>query len=134
MGPGAPNDVAVGYSNKGGRIFNLLRDDLSHSAGVSEDSYEISYSRGRIPGQRPSLSERRGVYTVPVSAIVSVRLESEGLKKTLASEVSLAKENDEIVIFRFELDGDGVFVKGGVHSLQNSMRSWTNPLYESLTP
>jgi hypothetical protein len=27
----APGDVPVGYSNKAGMIFNLLRDDLGHS-------------------------------------------------------------------------------------------------------
>ena len=47
----APGDVPVGYSNKGGRIFNLLRDDLGHAADVTNENYEISYSRGIPEGE-----------------------------------------------------------------------------------
>ncbi len=134
----APNDVPVGYSNKGGRIFNLLRDDLGHSADVSEDNYEISYSRGIPEGEyQVNVHLYRNadrVYPIPVSVITSVRLEGEELRQILDSDVALDKENQEITVYRFELDGDGVLVDGSVHSLQHSMRSWTNPLYESLTP
>ena len=62
------------------------------------------------------------------------RRAGEELKQILASEVALDKENQEITVYRFELDGDGVLVEGSVHSLQHSMRCWTNSLYESLAP
>ena len=39
----APGDVPVGYSNKGGAIFNLLRDDLGTRADATGINYEISY-------------------------------------------------------------------------------------------
>src|SRR4051794_34646124 len=46
-----PGDVPVGYSNKGGGLFNLLRDDLGHVMDVSGMNYETSYSRGVLPGE-----------------------------------------------------------------------------------
>src|ERR1700732_945496 len=44
-----PGDVPVGYSNKGGAIFNLVRDDLGHSADPNSMNYEVAYGRGRWP-------------------------------------------------------------------------------------
>src|SRR6202521_4580652 len=47
----APGDVPVGYSNKSGIIFNLLRDDLGHSGDPVSMNYEIAYGRGLWPGE-----------------------------------------------------------------------------------
>src|SRR6266851_5608621 len=47
----APGDVPVGYSNKAGMIFNLLRDDLGHSGDPNSMNYEVAYGRGRWPGE-----------------------------------------------------------------------------------
>src|SRR6476469_2936813 len=46
----APGDVPVGYSNKGGAVFNLLRDDLGQQLDLSGLNYESSYARGIVPG------------------------------------------------------------------------------------
>jgi hypothetical protein len=35
----APGDIPVGYSNKGGAVFNLLRDDLGKRADVTGLNY-----------------------------------------------------------------------------------------------
>ena len=59
----APGDVPVGYSNKGGAVFNLLRDDLGQQLDLSGLNYESSYSRGvrarRVHGQPASLPQPR---------------------------------------------------------------------------
>ena len=47
----APGDVPVGYSNKSGAIFNLLRDDLGVNVDPTKLNYEVSYSRGIPPGE-----------------------------------------------------------------------------------
>ena len=65
----APGDVPVGYSNKGGAVFNLLRDDLGRR-GRDRLNYEVSYSRGMpagrvhgqpapVPQHQPSCAESR---------------------------------------------------------------------------
>ena len=46
----APDDIPVGYSNKGGLFFNLLRDDLGKYKDNSPINYEVSYSRGISEG------------------------------------------------------------------------------------
>src|SRR3954449_10897951 len=47
----APGDVPVGYSNKGGAVFNLLRDDLGLVLDLSGRNFETAYSRGIVPGE-----------------------------------------------------------------------------------
>ena len=73
----APGDVPVGYSNKGGTIFNLLRDDLGLHADFSEMNYEVSYSRG-IPEGEYTVNlhlyrDLSGKLPIPVSVVVSVK-------------------------------------------------------------
>ena len=46
----APGDVPVGYSNKSGKIFNLLRDDLG-SQDITDYNYEVAYTRGTPGGE-----------------------------------------------------------------------------------
>ena len=46
----APDDIPLGYSNKGGIFFNLLRYDLGIYKDNSPVNYEVSYSRGISDG------------------------------------------------------------------------------------
>ena len=46
-----PGDVPVGYSNKGGSVFNLLRDDLGMQSDATKLNYEVTYSRGVPSGE-----------------------------------------------------------------------------------
>jgi hypothetical protein len=47
----APGDRPVGYSNKSGQMFNLLRDDLGKAQDVTDYNYEVAYSRGIPSGE-----------------------------------------------------------------------------------
>ena len=46
-----PGDNIVGYSSLGGSLFNLLRDDLGFSNDISEQNYEVAFSRGVVGGE-----------------------------------------------------------------------------------
>ena len=46
----APGDRPVGYSNKAGNFFNLLRDDLGKPLDVTNLNYEVAYTRGLPAG------------------------------------------------------------------------------------
>ncbi len=124
----APGDVPVGYSNKGGVIFNLLRDDLGRRADATEINYEVSYSRG-IPSGEYTVNvhlyrnlERR--LPVPVTVVASVkRSASESAQQILATKILLKREGQEITAFRFRLDDEGRLVPGSVHSLKRALRS-----------
>lgn len=124
----APGDRPVGYSNKGGRIFNLLRDDLGHRSDVSNINYEVSYSRGVPAGSytvNVHLYQNLGmVYPVPVTVVASVkRSPREAAKQILSSKVSLNWDGEEVTVFRFDLDDKGQLVPGSLHSMPRPLRS-----------
>ena len=121
-----PGDRPVGYARQSGRIFNLLRDDLGHRRDASKLNYEISYSRGVLPGEYTVnvhlFSNIARVYPVPVSVIVSVKTSAdEPARQILASKVSLAYVNQETTVFRFRLNREGQLVPGSVHSIPRSL-------------
>ena len=126
----APRDVPVGYSNKGGAVFNLLHDDLGNRVDVTGLNYETSYSRGIEPGEytvnlhlyrNPS-----GVYPVPVTVVTSVKRNAKDTaRQLLASDVLLVSEGEEVTVYRFDLNEDGDLVAGSVHSLYKALRTWS---------
>lgn len=127
----APGDVPVGYSNKGGVIFNLLRDDLGKRADATGMNYEVSYSRGIPPGEYTVnvhlYRNVSGVYPIPVTVVTSVKPNpTESARQILASKVELRREGEELTVYRFSLDGAGALERGSVHSLQQALRSWRN--------
>jgi hypothetical protein len=123
-----PGDVPVGYSNKGGKLFNLLRDDLGRRADATELNYEVSYSRGIKAGEYVvnvhlyRNTSRR--YPVPVTVVASVkRGAAESARQVLASKLVLGREGQELTAFRFRLDDAGQLVAGSVHSLFKELRA-----------
>ena len=125
----APGDIPVGYSNKGGVIFNLLRDDLGKRADATGMNYEVSYSRG-IPAGEYTVNvhlyrNTAGVYPIPVTVVTSVKKSSkESARQLLASHIELTREGEELTVYRFRLSEDGDLVPGSVHSLQRKLRTW----------
>jgi len=123
----APEDVPVGYSNKGGAVFNLLRDDLGHSGDLTGLNYEFSYSRGVPAGEytvNVHLYRNHANSEIPVSIVVSAKGSvNESAKQLLAAKVVLANEGQEITAFRFRLDDKGQLVSGSVHDLPRPLRA-----------
>ena len=123
----APGDVPVGYSNKGGAVFNLLRDDLGHQLDLSGLNYESRYSRGIVPGEytvNVHLYRNRAVQPpVPVTLIVSSkRAAQDPARQILLSKVELGREGQERTVFRFRLTESGEVVAGSVNSVQRQLR------------
>jgi hypothetical protein len=125
----APGDIPVGYSNKGGVVFNLLRDDLGKRADATGMNYEVSYSRG-IPAGEYTVNvhlyrNTAGIFPIPVTVVTSVKKSSkESARQLLASNIELTREGEELTVYRFKLSEDGDLVPGSVHSLQRKLRSW----------
>ncbi len=123
----APGDVPVGYSNKSGVVFNLLRDDLGRSGDPVSMNYEIAYGRGLWPGE----------YTVnahfyrsldnhfPVNAVakVSVRGPDGDVTNVLRSEFELTHVGQETTVFRFQLDDKGHLVPGSFNRIHKELRA-----------
>ncbi len=123
----APGDVPVGYSNKSGIIFNLLRDDLGHSGDPVSMNYEIAYGRGLWPGEYTVNTHlyrsADGHYPVPVTAKVSVRGTGGEINNILRSVVQLDYVGQETTIFRFQLDDKGHMVAGSLNRVHKDLRS-----------
>jgi hypothetical protein len=124
----APGDLPVGYSNKGGAVFNLLRDDLGKRADATGLNYETSYSRGIPPGEYTvNLHLYRNpsqLYPVQATVVTSVKRDTaERAEQLLASEVLLLSDGEETTVYRFRLTEAGALVPGSVHSLFKELRS-----------
>jgi hypothetical protein len=123
----APGDVPVGYSNKAGMIFNLLRDDLGRTGDPVSMNYEIAYGRGLWPGEYVVNAHLyRSVdnhFPVPVTAKVSVRGPDGEVNNVLRSDVLLDHVGQETTIFRFRLDDKGRLVPGSFNRIHKALRT-----------
>lgn len=126
----APGDVPVGYSNKGGKLFNLLRDDLGTFADVSGRNYEIATTRGLASGEYTVnvhlYNSKTSALPIHVKVVVSVK---KNLKETThqilvsGKDLKLSFMGEELTVFRFTLDPEGNLVKGSVTDLPKPLRS-----------
>jgi hypothetical protein len=123
----APGDVPVGYSNKGGAIFNLLRDDLGRVGDPTNQNYEISFSRGLPPGEYTAnvhLYRNPSGQPVDVTMAVSVKANVQSSARPLLStKLTLRREGEELTGFRFTLEQDGRLQAGSVHNLYKPLRA-----------
>jgi hypothetical protein len=124
----APGDVPVGYSNKGGRIFNLLRDDLGHKGDVTGLNYEMAFSRGAPAGDYTINLHlyRHNSGPLPMSAVVAIGIKltpDAPLRSILTETVDLLHQGQEVTVARFSLDDIGSVVPGSLHDLPRRLRS-----------
>ncbi len=124
----APGDVAVGYSNRSGALFNLLRDDLGNVMDATDLNYEVAYSRGLVGGEYVAnvhlYRNAAAVYPVPVTMVVSVKVpEGTTARQILTTQVNLNREGEELTCLRFRLDAEGNLESASVHSLYKPLRS-----------
>jgi hypothetical protein len=121
----APGDIPVGYSNKGGLIMNLLRDDL----GTNDPTplrYENQYSRGVPPGEYTVnlhlFRNLEGRYPVPVQ--ITVRCSTEKSPRNIVNtKVQMNREGEEITALRFRLDEQCNLEPNSTHSVYKPLRS-----------
>jgi hypothetical protein len=123
-----PGDNPVGYSNKDGAVFNLLRDDLGRDSDLTNLNYEFSYSRGVPAGEytvNVHLYRNSGHhYPLPVTIAVSVKgSEGSSSNRLLNTKLDLLREGQETTVFRFQLDDHGDLIAGSVHDLPRALRS-----------
>lgn len=125
-----PGDVPVGYSNKGGGLFNLLRDDLGKQMDLSDQNYEVSYTRGLLPGEYAVnlhlYRNRSSLQSIPVKVVASVKKGiNKASKQILVSDTKLDREGQEKTVFRFRLNDEGELVQDSVTTLFRPLRSGT---------
>lgn len=122
----APGDVAVGYSNKQGRVFNLLRDDLGHyDDGLGNLRYESAYTRGVPAGEYiVNIGSYRNADQFPITVQVKITVRLKDRVQQIGSTtVTLTKISQEITAMRFTLDTNHNLVPGSVNHLFKPL--WT---------
>src|SRR3546814_21118968 len=79
-GPAEP--VPVGYSNKGGVLWNLLRDDLGTKPDATPLNYENAFTRGVVPGEYTINVHCFRCPTTPVQVDVEISLKPDEIGRT----------------------------------------------------
>ena len=121
-----PNDGAVGYSKPSGLVFNLLRDDRGLVGDHTPLNYEISFTRGIIPGEYQANVHlfKHDKARSKIEALVTASLvtpDRNYRKQILEKRVYLKKENSEKTVLRFKLDNNFKVVNGSVNSLRKNL-------------
>ena len=125
----APDDIPVGYSNKGGIFFNLLRDDLGIYKDNSPVNYEVSYSRGISRGVYIANVHLYREDTAPFKPITAELLisvvdpDSNKRKQILKTSKKIEEVGKEITVFQFELDKKGKLNKNSINNEYVMLRS-----------
>ena len=125
----APDDIPVGYSNKGGLFFNLLRDDLGIYKDNSPVNYEVSYSRGISDGVYIANVHLYREDKAPFQPIIAELLvsvvdpDSNKRKQILRTSKKLDEIGKEITVFQFELDKKGQLNKNSINNKYVMLRS-----------
>lgn len=127
----APGDRPVGYSNKAGKVMNLLRDDLGSVNDLLALNYENAYSRGLPAGEyNVNLHLYRGNQ---VGFAQNVRVDITVRERRLASQdqsmltiwtgtIVLDRIGQEVTAIRFSLDDKGLVVDGSKHTTPIGLR------------
>lgn len=124
-GPGELN--AVGYSNKGGVLWNLLRDDLGNSPDATPINFENSYTRGIVPGHY--IINVHCYQCAPdglpmlVHVELSIKVTDDKITPLASTVVELRHNKEELTAIRFNLTGDGKIVPGSMNHVFKSIRS-----------
>lgn len=124
----APGDMPVGYSNQGGAVFNLLRDDMGHINDSGRLNYEIAFSRGAPAGEYivnlHLYSNIDGRPVIPAEVSVGVKKSERDKVHTIAKKrVDLFHTGQEITVMRFRLDNEMNLVAGSLHDLPKPLRT-----------
>lgn len=132
----APGDVPVGYSNKGGVVFNLLRDDIGLHGDFGPANIEMSVARFTPPGiytiNVHMYRNSEAVWPVTGAVRVSTCDQDRGvMSKLVEKPFTITKIGTEMTIFGLELDEDKTLVPGSVNSIQVPLRS-RNPNRERI--
>lgn len=123
-GPGELNPV--GYSNKGGVLFNLLRDDLGNSPDATPLNYENAYTRGIVPGEYivnvhcyrcPVLPQK-----ITVETSINTGEDGKGSKPIATTTTILTANGQEKTAMRFKIDSTGSLIDGTLSQMHTPLR------------
>jgi hypothetical protein len=124
-GPGELHPV--GYSNKGGVLFNLLRDDLGDQPDATPLNYENAYSRGVVSGEYIFNVHCYRCGVVPQRVHVEVSINDgaarKGVRPVAMTSLDLTANGQERTAFRFRLDAAGNVEPNSLNAVFRPLRA-----------
>jgi hypothetical protein len=114
----ASGDKPVGYKNKSGKVWSLLRDDLGTADDPTPLNYESAYTRG-LPDGEYVVNVHCFSCTSKVSVSVEVRLAEGGL--VFRDVVELVANKQERTAIRFRV-AKGAVVAGSESRVFKKLR------------
>lgn len=123
-----PSEIRpVGYSNLGGTLFNLLRDDLGAMPDALGLNFEHAYTRGIVPGEYVFTAHAYRCPILPQTVRAEVTItDDKGQKQTrplVTTSITLTRRGEEKTIIRFKLDADGKIVPNSMNQVPRKLRS-----------
>lgn len=123
-------DRPIGFSNKTGKVWDLLRDDL----GTSNDdpdfplNLETAYARTVKPGRYAFNVMCWRCATFPVKVRLEIRITRNGNPRSLlTATVELTKPGQEITVTAFDLDAHDAIVPGSANNVFFAMqKAWAS--------
>ncbi len=120
-----PGDHAVGYSSRGGSVFNLLRDDLGTAGDSSPFNHEDAFGRTLPAGEYVINVHGYSIASeLPVHFEVRLMGQANG-SQLLASDTISIKPKQERTAIRFRMDDNGHVVPGSVNRIYKPLREAT---------
>jgi hypothetical protein len=107
----------IGFTNKDGEVWNLLRDDLGTAADETGLNYENAFTRGTPEGEYIINVFAFNINTgFPKDVQYEVRLNTASgtVIKIASGTVTLHHQKEEVTAISFRLDKDGHLVDGSV--------------------
>ncbi|TJW14372.1 MAG: hypothetical protein E5W82_10365 [Mesorhizobium sp.] len=120
--------VPVGYSNKGGLLWNLLRDDLGAQPDATDINYEDAFTRGVVGGDYAINVHCYRCPQLPqeVKVVVEINTGEPGkssMKPLVNTTLKLVTNGQERTAIRFNLTDKGEIVPGSMNSVFKPLRS-----------
>lgn len=124
----APGDRPIGYSNKGGLVCNLLRDDLGHLADPLKINHEETVCRGIVPDQLYIVNAHafRGANVWPVEVRMQATTKTpKGYSIQAFTTVGrLDRVGEEITLIAFKLSENGILDPDSVNTIYRPLREF----------
>lgn len=129
VGPGEPRPV--GYSNKGGVLWNLLRDDLGSAPDATMMNYENAYTRGIVPGEYIFNVHCYRCAVTPINATLEIAVNTNdgsstaktGTKVLQTVKFKINTQGQEKTVIRFKLKEGGTIDPASINTIQKKLRS-----------
>lgn len=128
---GPEDDRPVGYSNRAGGTFNLLRDDLGSINDITKRNFENAYTRGLPKGEYIinvhmfANKEREKNWPVEVEVVVTVmetNQDKSSPNEVAVAIIPLSRNGEELTAVRFKIDKNHKVIQESINQIQIKLR------------